>query len=52
MTRKTGDLANEKFGGAQKGNGERGGVARGVVARPHRYAKRCGREWWSVGVVE
>jgi hypothetical protein len=24
---------------------------RGVMARPHRYAKRCGREYWSVGVL-
>ena len=24
---------------------------RGVMARPHRYAKRCGRECWSVGVL-
>jgi len=21
------------------------------MARPHRYAKRCGREYWSVGVL-
>jgi hypothetical protein len=24
---------------------------RRVMARPHRYAKRCGREYWSVGVL-
>jgi hypothetical protein len=26
-------------------------LASGVMARPHRYAKRCGREFWSTGVL-